>query len=164
MGSRMFRLEFMKWTDVRYIGRRWAGIRFTAGEHVEENRASLRLWSKVDYLQQWRDGVYRLIAGAEASFLVSGVYSMRMRTPLCGFPIFRSGNKVYVYEYSVDSESLRDVDLHHPYCILGTRQGFLGGATKEMIGTYPTEWEVSLEDVVAYSRFLDQVFSASCAK
>ena len=102
----MFYIGFITASRVDAHGVPHAEGELTAGTHDERFRSDLRVWRKADYERQWRQGVARLLSGAESSVLVTSFAAPDPDGGLQFIPMWREGGTVYVGEAREVTEPL----------------------------------------------------------
>ena len=119
----------------------WTGLwgRVTLGEYEESFVASLSLWSREDYEQQWKDAAERLIAGAPSTAFFTSAFQF-------WWCMWRSAATVRVHEELLTPERLAVLgpapDLTcAPYELLGDYRSLSGE------GQAISEWRLGLSDV-----------------
>jgi hypothetical protein len=100
----MFFIGFVTAPRVDEQGRSYAEGELVAGEHQERFRSDLRAWHKNEYESQWKQGVARLLAGAQSSALVTSFGGPAGELRI--IPLWREGSTVRLGEGRVISESL----------------------------------------------------------
>ncbi|MFL5617701.1 MAG: hypothetical protein ACJ79A_04825 [Gemmatimonadaceae bacterium] len=139
----MFNIEFTA-AEPELQDEGWNGLWgcVTLGEYRESFVASLSIWSKQDYEQQWRDAAERLVAGAPSTAFLTSAFQF-------WWSMWRSGATVRVHEELLTPERLAMLgpspDLTRaPYELLGEYVG----VNEE--GAAISEWRIDLADIEAF--------------
>jgi hypothetical protein len=102
----MFYIGFVTASRVDAQGVSYAEGELTAGEHSERFRSDLSVWRKADYEKQWKQGVARLLSGAQSSALVTSFSGAGADGSVELLPLSRHGGTVLVGERAVLAEGL----------------------------------------------------------
>jgi hypothetical protein len=106
----------------------------------------LRHWPISEYKRQWREGIWRILEGAQSSALMTaytgpGGHVHHM------WALWREGTGLYVQQHAVVSAELDHPFVpHNPYAYIGTRIE----ASKH--GLPIPEWRIALSDIYAAAK------------
>ena len=118
----MFYIGFVTASRIDAHGEPYCEGELTAEDHSERFRSDLRTWRKSDYESQWKQGVARLLAGAESSVLVTCLRREGDESSVELVPLSRRGGTVTVGERAVITEPLSEpLDLAVVYDIVAER-------------------------------------------
>jgi hypothetical protein len=92
----MFYIGFITATRVDERGVPYAEGDLSADAYRDGFLSDLRLWSKREYEAQWKQGVARLLTGAQSSALVTSLPPADDEDGLRLIPLWRDGGIVYV--------------------------------------------------------------------
>jgi hypothetical protein len=113
----------------------------TFGEKHEHFRSVLTFWEIDDYQKSWEAGLRRLVSGATISCLATSVTDPSVAEFMEVWPLYRSGDDVYVQNHFVFLDELpHDFDPAAPW------DSVLPRATVED-GRKVSEWRVGLDDI-----------------
>jgi hypothetical protein len=106
----------------------------------------LRHWPISEYQRQWREGIWRILEGAQTSALMTA-YAGPTGHMHHMWALWREGNGLYIQQHAVISRELDHPFVpHNPYAYIGTRIE----ASKH--GLPIPEWRIALSDIFAAAK------------
>jgi len=118
------------------------------GDHQERFRSSLSDWSKMQYVSQWESALNLILTNVDSKAALITTYgNPRFSTHLEWWPMYRSGDSVYVQNHLLFYEDLpAPFDVSVPFRSLKEREIF----NEE--GRCISEWKVGLSAVRSFIR------------
>jgi hypothetical protein len=114
----------------------------TIGDFNEYFGSTLTFWDQDDYRKSWDAGLRRLLSGAAVSCLATSVTDPPITNFVEVWPLFLSGDDVYVQNQMVFLDQLpHEFDPSAPWDSVGSR------ITVTEDGDEISEWQVSLNDI-----------------
>jgi hypothetical protein len=123
-----------------------AAAQVVFGDEKEDFLASLAVWSREDYEDQWRQGASRIVEGSDISCLVGSVDGEAGQLSASGWVLYREDDVVVVQEHLLSPDGLsteRLCDLIEPRI------------THTESGAQISEWTVRLGEIDAFVRLPD---------
>ncbi|WP_405055938.1 hypothetical protein OG474_24715 [Kribbella sp. NBC_01505] len=135
-----FAIEVIDSSSIEAVGR------ITVGEFSETFRMSLRFWSVSDYRRSWRRGLRALVDDEHGtSCLMSSITDPENSNFLMCWPLFRSGEEVWVQNSMIFPEELDDAfDPEEPWKSVGPR------CVVNEDGIRISEWATEIAEVRAF--------------
>ena len=112
------------------------------GDHHERWEAPLAFWREPDCEAQWREGVTRIVDGAETSRLVTVMTGPGAGQLAQFWTLYRFGEEVAVHEQLWLESEQGLLDPAKLYDVAGRY-----GKSLSKDGTPPSEWRLSLSDL-----------------
>jgi len=140
----LFRIRIYTPPIVNDAGWPHAGAELIAGVTRLHRRIDLRFWRIADYERQWREGIARLVNGAESSALMSA-FSGPGDASHSMWALWREATSVYIQPLCVLAAPLDDpFDPRAPYEHVGARVP----VTENDLPM--DEWRVELDQLMAF--------------
>jgi len=112
------------------------------GGHRENFRASLYLWSKLDYEAQWRNAIEALLGGIDKSALIVEYVGPESSICLEWWPMYRLGDVIHIQDHLLFYDQLPE-----PFSLEKASSFIRDRRTVDEDGNPISEWNVSLSEV-----------------
>lgn len=143
-GRSLFRIRIYTPPIVNDAGWPHAGTELIAGATRLHRRVDLRYWRIADYERQWREGIARLVNGAESSALMLG-FAGPGDASHSMWALWREAPSVYIQPHCVLGALLDDpFDPRTPYEHVGAR------IPVTQNGLPMDEWRVDLDHLMVF--------------
>lgn len=139
-----FAIRFMR-TSLSTPKRRLAIGRIVLDDHWETFEASLSFWTKADYMNQWFDGLARILNGTSRSALITSMKDPNIANFIVWWPMWRVGDTVILHNQLLFMDQLAEpFNIHNPYIHVAERR------STDDAGRSIAEWRVPMHQIESF--------------
>jgi hypothetical protein len=115
----------------------------------EAFHAPISYWTRLNYEQHWRDGLLRILSGAESSCLITLMYDPRLANFINWWPMYRVDDLVMVQNHLLFMDQLSVAfDEKNPFQSIKPRQ------TVTPEGEKVSEWSIEIGEIQSFYKTL----------
>jgi hypothetical protein len=115
------------------------------GDFQERFLASLSYWKPDDYKIHWKNGIRRIIEGADVSCLITSMYDPTTANYIFWWPMYRQGDIIIFQNQILFLNTIRShFDENNPYEFVGKRR------TVNEEGNDLSEWATPIQEITDF--------------